>query len=110
MTTTLGTITVQLQQTAAFALADLLQRTDLPDLDWCVPRRGAGVLVGVHDHGELPARITAVDAWAVFLGASTAWKPFGDGGEYVAEAVHLGARVTVRAWLPEAPCLIESQP
>ncbi|WP_433379172.1 hypothetical protein [Streptosporangium sp. CA-115845] len=93
------------QGRAALALADLLAE-ELPALLWHVQaaEHAAGSLLGVRDDGDPASRVDAVDEWARRLGVTPSWERLpGHGGEYRATGWHLGARVTVRAWLEESP-------
>ncbi|MEV0755257.1 hypothetical protein [Streptosporangium sp. NPDC050280] len=93
------------QGRAALALADLLTE-ELPVLLWQVQaaEHAAGFLLGVRDDGDPASRVDAVDEWARRLGVTPSWEKLaGHGGEYRAAGWHLGARVTVRAWLEESP-------
>lgn len=95
-----------LQGAAAWALADLMQHDGLPALSWFVPGKDgpAAALVGVRDDGDPAGRVDAVDEWARLLQVVPAWSRFNEsGGEYVATGVHLGALVSVRAWLSAEP-------
>ncbi|MDX3100500.1 hypothetical protein [Nonomuraea angiospora] len=102
-----GQLADDLQARAAWALADLVSRGP-HSLSWSVPQERPGTLTGVRDTGEIAERVDVVDAWADLLGVTAEWRTLPDrGGEYVAEVEHLGARVSVRAWLPDSPGEVE---
>jgi hypothetical protein len=93
------------QGRAALVLADLMTQ-DLPELAWSVARSSSSLpaLRGSRDDGGTADRVDMVEAWARYLSVVPTWEALAGGsGEYCAKGWHMGVRITVGAWLLEAP-------